>query len=213
MSYTEFHKGKIKIVARGDEAIKKYIKDNNLEERLKLDIDEETDKIEYLEDKEPFNGDKWDHEYHMITYRRYMKDVDKNIEDSDRYKYNPNAENLLIRYLDHEHFGLDDGDIDIHKRISKDEFEFAISFYNGGCCEQEIYEDIINEFDLDEDYEKKSESVNITSRESYMILDLASFVLSQLLNKGEDYLYCNYSKKEIAELGQKFGDLNLKNSW
>ena len=45
MSYTEFHKGKIKIVARGDEAIKKYIKDNNLEERLELDINEETGKI------------------------------------------------------------------------------------------------------------------------------------------------------------------------
>ena len=213
MSYTEFHKGKIKIVARGDEAIKKYIKDNNLEERLKLDIDEETGKIEYIEDDESLNGDKWDHEYHMLTYRRYMKDVDKNIGDSDRYKYNPNAEHLLIKYLEHEHFELGEEDIDIHSRISKDEFEFAISFYNGGCCEQEIYEDIVNEFDLDAEYENDYEMVKITPHESYMILDLASFVLSQLLNKGEDYLYCNYSKKEIAELGQKFGDLNLKNSW
>lgn len=213
MSYTEFHKGKIKIVARGDEAIKKYIKDNNLEKRIKLNIDEETGKIDDLEDKEPFNGDKWDHEYHMITYRRYMRNVDKTITGSDRYNYNPNANHLLIKYIEHEHFELCEEDIDIHKRISKDEFEFAISFYNGGCCEQEIYEDIINEFDLDEDYAKESENVNITSRESHMILDIASFVLSQLLNKGEDYLYCNYSKKEIAELGQKFGDLNLKNSW
>lgn len=213
MSYTEFHKGKIKIVARGDEAIKKYIKDNNLEKRIELDINEKTGKIDNLEDKESFNGDKWDHEYHMITYRRYMGAVDKTIIGSNRYKRNPNAEHLLIKYLDHEHFCLGEEDIDIHKRISKDEFEFAISFYNGGCCEQEIYEDIINEFDLDKDYENESESVNITPRESHMILDIASFVLSQLLNKGEDYLYCNYSKKEIAELGQKFGDLNLKNGW
>lgn len=212
MSYTEFHKGKIKIVARGDEAIKKYIKDNNLEKRIKLNIDEETGKIDDLEDTESFNGDKWDHEYHMITYRRYMGDVDKTITGSDKYKYNPNAEHLLIRYIDHEHFGLDDGDIDIHKRISKDEFEFAISFYNGGCCEQEVYEDIISEFDLDEDYEKESESVNITSRESYMILDCFNYVLSKMSEEKIDYPFCNYSKEEIVKLKQKFSDLNLKNS-
>ena len=57
MSYTEFHTGKFKIVARGDEAIKKYIKDNCLEERIDLGIDKETNNIEYLEDKEPFNGE------------------------------------------------------------------------------------------------------------------------------------------------------------
>ena len=45
MSYTEFHAGKFKIVARGDEAIKKYIKDNNLKERIELDIDKETDNL------------------------------------------------------------------------------------------------------------------------------------------------------------------------
>ena len=210
MSYTEFHKGKIKIVARGDEAIKKYIKDNNLEKRLKLDIDEETGKIEYIEDDEPFNGDKWDHEYHMITYRRYMRNVDKTITGSDRYNYNPNADHLLIKYIEHEHFELGEEDIDIHKRISKDEFEFAISFYNGGCCEQEIYEDIINEFDLDEDYEKESESVNITSRESCIILDCFNYVLSKIGEEKNDYPFCNYSKEEIAKLKQKFGDLNLK---
>ena len=213
MSYTEFHKGKIKIVARGDEAIKKYIKDNNLEERIELDIDEETGKLEYLEDNEPFNGDKYDHEYNMITYRRYMKDADKNIESSDRYKYNPNAEHLLIRYLDHEHHGLDNGDIDIHKRISNDEFEFVISFYNGGACEREIYEDIISKYDLDEDYEKESESVNITARESYMILDCFNYVLLKMDEEKIDYLFCNYSKEEIAKLGQRFGDMNLKNKW
>lgn len=211
MSYTEFHKGKFKIVARGDEAIKKYIKDNNLEERIELDIDKETDKIEYLEDNEPFNGDQYDHEYHMITYRKYMKDVDKTITGSDRYKYNPNAEHLLIRYLDHEHFILDEEDIDIHKRISKDEFEFAISFYNGGTHESEIYEDIINEFDLDENYENESEKISITPRESYMILDCLKYVLEQMNKEKIDYLYCNYSKEEIIKLGQRFGDMNLKN--
>jgi hypothetical protein len=160
MSYTEFHKGKFKIVARGDEAIKKYIKDNNLEERIELDIDEKTGKIRNLEDKESFNDDKYDHEYHMIMYRRYLPNT---------YDRNPNAEHLLIKYINHEHHDLDDGDINIHNRVSKDEFEFAISFYNGGTYELEIYEDIINEFDLDEDYKKESEKINITPRESYMI--------------------------------------------
>lgn len=213
MSYTEFHKGKFKIVARGDEAIKKYIKDNNLEERIELDIDEETGEIYDLEDKESFNGDKYDHEYHMIIYRKYMKDVDKTITGSDRYNYNPNAEHLLIRYLDHEHCDLGEADIDIHKRISKDEFEFAVSFYNGGACELEIYEDIISEYDLDEDYEKESESVNITSRESYMILDCFNYVLSKMDEEKIDYLFSNYSKEEIAKFGQRFGNINLKNQW
>ena len=210
MSYTEFHKGKIKIVARGDEAIKKYIKDNNLEKRIELYIDEETGKIDDLVDKEPFNGDKWDHEYHMITYRRYMGAVDKTIIGSNRYKRNPNAEHLLIKYLEHEHFELGEEDIDIHSRLSKDEFEFAISFYNGDTYELEIYEDIINEFDLDEDYEKESESVNITPRESYMILDCFNYVLLTMCEEEIDNLFCTYSKKDIDKFIQKLGDLNLK---
>jgi hypothetical protein len=142
-----------------------------------------------------------------------MGDVDKTITGSDRYKYNPNAEHLLIKYIEHEHFELGEEDIDIHKRISKDEFEFVISFYNGGCCEQEIYEDIISEFDLDEDYKNESESVNITLRESYMILDCFNYVLSKMSEEKNDYLSCNYSKEDITKLRQKFNDLNLKNNW
>ena len=207
MSYTEFHKGKFKIMARGDEAIKQYIKDNNLEERIELDIDEETGKIYELEDKEPFNGDKWDHEYNMITYRRYLPNTSKS------YERNPNAEHLLIKYIDHEHCDLDEADINIHNRVSKDEFEFAISFYNGGTYELEIYEDIVDKYDLDEDYEKESESVNITPRESYMILDCLQYALNQMDKEKIDYLFCNYSKDEIAKLGQRFGDINLKNRW
>lgn len=204
MSYTEFHKGKIKIVARGDEAIKKYIKDNNLEERIELDIDEETGKIEDLEDKEPFNGDKWDHEYNMITYRRYLP---------KSYERNPNAEHLLIQYIDHKHFELGEEDINVYKRTARNEFEFVISFYNGGTYELEVYEDFVDKYDLDEDYEKESESVNITARESYMILDCFQYVLSKMDEEKIDYLFCNYSKEEIAKLGQRFGNMNLKNGW
>ena len=46
MSYTEFHKGKIKIVAKGDKAIINFAKTNNLEEKFGLDI--ENDKINML---------------------------------------------------------------------------------------------------------------------------------------------------------------------
>ena len=161
MSYTEFHKGRFKIVARGDDAIKKYIKDNNLENRFDLNIDEKTGKIEYLEDNEPFNGDKYDHEYNMITYRQYMRNVDNTIEGSDRYKRNPNAEHLLIKYLEHKQF--DAGEyLNIHKRISENEFEFTISFYNGGTYELEIYEDIVNEIDLDKPFEQQKFHIKIS---------------------------------------------------
>jgi len=174
MSYTEFHKGKIKIVARGDEAIKKYIKDNNLEERITLDIDEETGKIYDLEDNEPFNRDKWDHEYHMITYRYYLPKT---------FDRNPNAEHLLIRYLNHEHIGLDDGDIDIHKRISKDEFEFAVSFYNGGACELEVYEDFISKYDLDEPFEQQKFHIKISKDYDWKMIMYESDV--RRIRKGE----------------------------
>ena len=55
--------------------------------------------------------------------------------------------------------------------------------------------------------------VNITPRESYMILDCFQFVLNKMGKENIDYLFCNYSKEEIAKLGQRFGNLNLKNQW
>lgn len=196
MSYTEFHKGKFKIVARGDEAIKQYIKDNNLEERINLDINKETNKIEYLEDTAPFNHDMYDHEYNMITYKRYF---------SNSYNRNPNAEHLLIKYIDHEHCDLGEEDINIHSRTAKDEFEFAISFYNGGTDALEIYEDIIDKFDLDAEYKDENETININIHEANMIIDMAEFVLNMLPNHDE-YLYgehSNYSKEEISNLKQQ----------
>lgn len=65
----------------------------------------------------------------------------------------------------------------------------------------------------DEDCKKESENVNITPRESYMILDCFNYVLSKMGEEKIDYLFCNYSKEEIAKLGQRFGDVNLKNNW
>lgn len=206
MSYTEFHKGKFKIMARGDEAIKKYIKDNNLEERIKLNIDEETGKIEYLEDTAAFNNDKYDHEYNMITYRRYLP---------NSYDRNPNAEHLLIKYIDHEHCDLCETDINIHRRLSKDEFEFAISFYNGGTYELEIYEDILDKFDLDAKYENKNETTNINIREANMIIDMAEFMLNIFNNHHVKYEYgwtYDYTEEEISNLKQRLENIIKKNN-
>lgn len=203
MSYTEFHKGKFKIVARGDWAIKQYIKDNNLEERIELNIDKETGKIKDLEDTTPFNHDIYHHEYNMITYKRYLP---------NSYNYNPNAEHLLIKYIDHEHCDLDDGDIDIHRRISKDEFEFVISFYNGGTYELEIYENILDKYDLDAEYGYENESsTEITTHEAIMISGICNYVLNDMIINGIQKLYDKYTKEEISNLKQRLENIIKKN--
>lgn len=56
------------------------------------------------------------------------------------------------------------------------------------------------------------DTINITARESYMIMDAINYVLDVMPNHDE-YLYCNYSREELSKLGQRFGDLNLKNQW
>ena len=194
MSYTEFHKGKFKIVARGDEAIKQYIKDNNLEERIELNINKETGKIKDLEDTAPFNHDIYDHEYNMITYKRYLH---------KSYNRNPNAEHLLIKYINHEHFELGDEDIDIHRRTAKDEFEFAISFYNGGTYALEIYENILDKYDLDSEYKNENES--------NMILGICNYILNDMIINGFQKLYDKYTKEEILTLKQRLENI-IKNN-
>ena len=56
------------------------------------------------------------------------------------------------------------------------------------------------------------DTIEITARESYMIMDAISYALDMLPNH-DDYLYCNYSREELAKCAQRFGDLNLKNQW
>lgn len=60
---------------------------------------------------------------------------------------------------------------------------------------------------------KKSEMVEISARESYMINDVFHKVFAEMVDNGEDYLFCNYSRKEIADLANKFGEMNLRNDW
>lgn len=185
MSYTEFHKGKLRILTRSSQETLDYIKKNNLENSF----------------KKYYNEIDWDpiDEKYFILHK-------------DAIYYGEGKDCWLCEFIEHtEQESGGDYLADV-KRISKDEYEFTCIFYNGGTWLGEILDEKISEIEK-QPFNKEFEMVKISPRESYMILDMASFVLGQLLTKGEDYLYCNYSKQEIAELGQRFGDLNLKNSW
>lgn len=57
---------------------------------------------------------------------------------------------------------------------------------------------------------KEKKTIEISPRESYMILDVCQYALSKMT---DDYIYGNYSREEIEKLGQRFGDLNIKNGW
>ena len=76
-----------------------------------------------------------------------------------------------------------------------------------------LTDDPFDKCPLINDLEQESENVKITPCESYMILDCFQYVLYKMNEEKIDYLFCNYSKEEIAKFGQKFGDMNLKNGW
>ena len=57
------------------------------------------------------------------------------------------------------------------------------------------------------------DTIEITARESYLIMDCLSYVLGKMDKEHIDYLYCNYSVEEIANCVQRFGKMNLKNQW
>lgn len=190
MSYTEFHKGKFAIKARGDKDIIKYAVNNNLLEKFDLQI--KGDKIENHDCYGSGPG-----AYNILTLHRHK----------------PEQEYVLIQYIEHEHCDSDEFDLHEFKRTGQSEFEFMTQFYNGGCCETEIWEDELDKINFNEDFEIESEKVEITPRESYMILDCLQYVLIKMDNEKIDYLFSNYSKDEIAQLGQRFGDMNIKNQW
>ena len=118
---------------------------------------------------------------------------------------------LIIKYINHEHCDLDDGDINIHRRLSKDEFEFAISFYNGGTYELEIYENILDKYDLDTEYENES-STEITTHEANMILGICNYILNDMIINGIQKLYDKYTKEEISNLKQRLENIIKKNN-
>lgn len=186
MSYTEYNSGKIKILTRSNEETANYIKEHHLE-----------DEIDVMNDGKEFDP---------INYKKYL------ILHKDGIYSGENCQHMLCEYIKHKECDMDDVDICDVKRTGRDEYEFELSFYNGGTCEDEILSEEISKLEK-EPYEVKSEMVEIGPRESYMILDCFQYVLMNMEKEKLDYLFSNYSKEEIAKFGQKFGDMNLKNGW
>jgi len=122
MSYTEFHKGKFKIIAKNDVDIIEYAKQNN-KDNWDLDVDE-NGKLD-----DPYCSDD---EYSILTLNRY--------KDNERH--------VLIKYIEREEKEGSEY-INEFKQIGKDEFEFVCQFYNGGTCEHEIFEENLEKIDLD----------------------------------------------------------------
>ena len=186
MSYTEYNKGKIKILARSNEETANYIKEHHLENEIEI-MDDGT-------------------EFDPINYDKYL------ILHKDGIYYGENCQHILCEYIKHEEKDICDIDICNVRRTNRDEYEFELSFYNGGTCEEEILSEEISKLEK-EPYEVESEMVKIGPRESYMILDVFQYALMKMKEENIDYLFCNYSKEEMAKFGQQFGDMNLKNGW
>ena len=119
---------------------------------------------------------------------------------------------MLCEYIKHKECDISDGDICEVRRIGKDEYEFELSFYNGGTCETEILSEEISKLEK-EPYKVESEIIKISPHESNMILNCFQYVLIHMNIEKLDYLFGNYSKEEITKLGLKFEDINLKNNW
>lgn len=189
MSYTEFHKGKLKVLTRNNKETFNYIEKNNLQNIIKkcgwcdeIDFDVVSGNNQYI------------------------------ILHKDGVYYGNDCEHMLCEYIEHEiQEGGGNDYVDV-KRIGKDDYEFTLMFYNGGTCENEILSEEISKLEK-EPWNPNEDKITISARESYMILDICNKILELMNNNGEDYLYCNYSRKEIADLGQRFSDLNLKNNW
>ena len=190
MSYTEFHKGKLRVLTRSTKETLDYIEKNNLQEAIK----ESSYCYETDFDVQPDYEDKY-----IILYK-------------DAKFHGDEVEHMLCEFI--EHFEREGGDDDLCeiKRVSRDEYEFLCGFYNGGTWLGEILSGEISRLEKQE-WNSNEDTITITSRESYMIMDCINYVLNNMIINGMDYLQCNYSREEIAKCGQRFGDLNLKNQW
>ena len=186
MSYTEYNTGKIKVLTRSNEETLNYIKDHHLENEIDV-MDDGT-------------------EFEPINYKKYL------VLHKDNIYYGENCQHMLCEYIKHNECDISDCDICNVRRTGKDEYEFELSFYNGGTSETEILSEEISKLEK-EPYEVESEIVKISPRESHMILDCFQYVLIHMNIEKLDYLFGNYSKEEITKFGLKFGDINIKNNW
>lgn len=190
MSYTEFHKGKLKVLTRSTKETLDYIEKNNLQDAIK----EESYCYETDFDVQRGYEDKY-----IILYK-------------DAKFHGDGVEHMLCEFLEHiEREGGDDSLCEI-KRVSKDEYEFLCGFYNGGTWFGEILSEEISRLDKEE-WNSDEDTIKITSRESYLIMDCLDYALHQMCKENIDYLWHNYTKDEISECAKRFGGLNLKNGW
>lgn len=183
MSYTEFHKGKFKIIAKGDEAIINYMAANHLEDKFCLTI-----KDSRIIEHDCYGCNAGD--YAILTVNRLK----------------PNETLVLIQYVDHYWCDVSEEYLDEFRQVSQNEFEFVSQFYNGGCCESEILEDHLAKIDLNVPCEPIG-TIELSARESHMIMDIL-----QLWAGGESG-DIDWSTKEIADLVLRLDELNHKNNW
>ena len=123
MSYTEFHKGKLRILTRSNEETINYIREHNIQDIIKED-------------------DFSDGEIDFDTNNRKYTILHK-----DGIYYGKDCQHMLCEYIEHEEqeYG---GDYYANvKRIGKDEYEFTLIFYNGGTCEEEILSEEISKLE------------------------------------------------------------------
>lgn len=187
MSYTEFHKGKLRILTRSTKETLDYINKHDLKRDFTCDIDDDEIDIDT-------NNPKY-----FVLHK-------------DSKYYGKDMDCWLCEFIEHiEQEGGGDYFVDV-KCISKDEYEFTCIFFNGGTCLHEILDEEISKLE-NEPYDPEFEMVKIFPRESYMILDVFQFALMHMNIENLEYLFNNYSREEIANFGQKFGDMNLKNGW
>lgn len=190
MSYTEFHKGKIRILTRSTKETLDYIEKNNLQEAIKEDsYCYETDF-----DVQPDYEDKY-----IILHK-------------DAKFHGDGVEHMLCEFLDHfEREGGDDELCEI-KRVSKDEYEFLCGFYNGGTWLGEILSEEISKLDKEE-WNINEDDIKINSEESQLIVDCLDFVLTKMDDEEIDYLYAEHSKNDVGNVLEKFKNIIKKNNW
>ena len=124
MSYTEFHKGKLKVLTRNNKETLDYIEKNNLQDIIKecgwcdeIDFDVVSENSQYI------------------------------ILHKDGVYYGDDCEHMLCEYIEHEtQEGGGDYYADV-KRIGEDDYEFTLIFGNGGTCEEEILSEEISKLE------------------------------------------------------------------
>ena len=124
MSCTETHFGKFIVRARGWKAIREYCDEHNIPyDTWKND---EAIELVFYESRDPNWIEKSRNRKYDIIYK---------------YRKNEPDENILIEYLEHKSFDDDSPGFAYFKHYDDGSLGFAIQFYNGGTCEQEVLGD------------------------------------------------------------------------